>query len=576
MPNLRVFISYATEDEAIADEFCKQLKEVFGINGMLHLTFAPQFSLGIDWRPTIEDELDKADILLVIATGQYKPSHSFTGFEVGFFRNSCRLRRKMTDFDQQDRLVLPVAIFAELPQPVVEIHGLKIDPMVVGRANLKDRDRFVAAMRGQKVNSLARVFTRIRGILQTKNEFSDVDLDQLNRGIEEGVGVLYDTIFAQLLRRESEKTFPERRIVFRLPQSCRGPRGCTDWRDATIQFSFDDQFFTAFGFGAIPRGEIGWPAFLDKFTDEQVRASWREAITTLVRDALNNELTENRQLITLPDRSRAFGMFVARGIQYLSGLDEFEIHLVEIGSGRHGNYEMTRLVEALSIGLRYRYMFLEGQRSSYSVEKFKVAMLPTFKNRVSWMVRDLDKLVWQSKTAGLYEDEFLAQIHDYMPDGGDDFDTKLVLWDRAKAMLDAAARAVLDAATDEALAREKTQFVAVLRGFCTQTAAMNREFIAAVFAVLGGVVAASADRWGFAGGAQPGAAVPGVTLSRDPMTTRSFEALDSASADLWHDDDAKPSRSRHKTPAPDWVPPVPPVPRGTRNGGLRNGHRKPT
>jgi TIR domain len=492
MSNLRVFISYATEDQPIADEFCKQLKGVFGIDGMVHWTFAPQFGLGVDWRPTIEDALDKADILLVISTGQSKPSHSFTGFEVGFFRNSFLKRPKMTDFESQDRLILPVAVFADMPDPVTEIQGLKLDPMVVDRACLKDRSRFVDAMQNQKVNSLARVFTRIRGILQTKIEFSDDDLAQLAQSIDGSVTALYGTIFDQLQEQMTEKIFPERKIILRLPQ----PHD--DWRDAEIQFFFDDQSFNPCGFGPIPQGRMNWQDFLARICDEQVKASLKEAFATLVRHALNNEPNEDRHQIILPNRSRAF-LVATSGIQYLKGIDEFHIHLVEIGAAQLGNYEMTRLVEALSIGLRYRHMFLEGTRSSYSTEKFQVVVLSRLKHRVERMLNDLEVLLGRSAAAGLYDGDFLALIHNYMPDGGGDFDDKAVQWEEAKEKLDAAAKGVLGETDNDALGAAKAQFLIVLKDFCAKTVSMNREFISAVFSVLKDIVQSGNDLWPFGG-----------------------------------------------------------------------------
>lgn len=541
MPNLHVFISFASEDEPIADEFCKQLNQVFGVAGTVRLTFAPQFSLGTDWRRKIEDDLDRADILLLISTGRSKPSHSFTGFEVGFFRNSVLRRPAMTDFNDQQRLILAVAVSSGLPEPVNDVHGLLVEPMVVDRACLKDRARFVEAMRNQKKNSLRRVFSRICQILQSRNEISDVQADQLRSSIEVAVDALYGTIFEQLQRRERDSTVPERKILFRLPQACRAAGD--SWRDATIEFCFEDRSFNPLGFGSFPQGPLGWTDFLAQIADDQVRASWRDAVATLVRDALNDEPTENRQQITLPDRDRAFGVFLARGVRYLSGIDEFEIYLIDIGPVRHGRYEMTRLVEALSIGLRYRYMFLEGKRSSYSTEKFQSVLLPRLKHRISRMVRDLDLLLWQSQAAGLDDAGFLAQIHAYMPDGGGDFDAKMVRWEEAKGTLFAAAQMVLAAPDDAALIDAKARFLAVLRDFCSRTVTMNREFIAAVFGVLGDVVQSGTDLW------------PGGHSSGPP-------------------DRGAPAapRIRAAEAPPDWLPPVPSA---ARNGSPRNGHRKP-
>ncbi|MBK5959159.1 hypothetical protein CCR97_13210 [Rhodoplanes elegans] len=550
MPNLHVFISYATEDEPIAAEFSKQLNQVFGIAGMVQLTFAPQFSLGTDWRLKIEKDLDRADVLLLISTGRNKPSHSFTGFEVGFFRNSVLRRPKMTDFKDQDRLILSVAVFSGLPQTVNGLQGLMIDPVVVDRACLKDRSRFIEVMRTEKTHSIRRVFNRICDILRTKNVISDSQCEQLRAGIETATDAVHGTIFDQLQRRERETTVPERKIVFRLPHAYRVAGD--PWREATIEFCFEEKSFNPVGFGAFPQGPMSWTSFLDQIADTQVRASWRDAIVTLVRDALNDEPTENRQQITLPDRDRAYGTFLARGVQYLSGIDEFDIYLVDIGPVRHDNYEMTRLVAALSIGLRYRQMFLSGKNSSYSVEKVKAVLIDRLQHRIGSMVRDLDLLLWQSQAAGLMEEDFLAQIHDHMPGSAEDFDCKMERWGRAKQMLYGAANMVLEARGEPELTAAKAKFLPVLKDFCTETVTMNREFVGAVFGVLSDVVRSGADLY-------PNAAAAIVHAG---------QALHGpAAAAEW-------GASVGPTVAPvSLVPPVPPV---ARNGGGRNGHRKPT
>jgi hypothetical protein len=46
----------------------------------------------VDWRTRLEEALSDADVLLIVATGRQKLSHSYTGFEVGFFSVEARPR----------------------------------------------------------------------------------------------------------------------------------------------------------------------------------------------------------------------------------------------------------------------------------------------------------------------------------------------------------------------------------------------------------------------------------------------------------------------------------------------------
>jgi len=84
---LEVFVSYAKEDLSLVREIVEELKKPFG--------YALRFFIddrsiddGDDWRDKINDALDRADILLIVSTGHRRESHSFTGYEVGWFSNS--------------------------------------------------------------------------------------------------------------------------------------------------------------------------------------------------------------------------------------------------------------------------------------------------------------------------------------------------------------------------------------------------------------------------------------------------------------------------------------------------------
>ena len=91
---LQVFVSYATEDENVGRAIAEELRRAFG--AILKVSIATEFRAGDFWRQDIEDALHNTSILLIVATGRQKLSHSFTGFEVGYFKASTKHRRKMT------------------------------------------------------------------------------------------------------------------------------------------------------------------------------------------------------------------------------------------------------------------------------------------------------------------------------------------------------------------------------------------------------------------------------------------------------------------------------------------------
>ncbi len=138
---LHVFISYSSEDRDLATAIAEELRRAFS-PAILKLTIDVEFSLGANWRDRLRADLETTDILLVVATGKQKVSHSFTGFEVGYFEGSIEHAPKMANFPTQDRLMIPIAVFTKTPETMSDIQALQIntpfEPIVVDTAALKN------------------------------------------------------------------------------------------------------------------------------------------------------------------------------------------------------------------------------------------------------------------------------------------------------------------------------------------------------------------------------------------------------------------------------------------------------
>src|SRR5438046_3162616 len=90
LSKLVIFLSYASEDQKLATTIANKLTSAFG--RAVDLRYMSQFQLGVNFRTAIDEALDAADILLVVATGREKLTHTFTGYEVGYFRRSQQTR----------------------------------------------------------------------------------------------------------------------------------------------------------------------------------------------------------------------------------------------------------------------------------------------------------------------------------------------------------------------------------------------------------------------------------------------------------------------------------------------------
>src|SRR5262245_7155128 len=120
---LRIFISYAHEDAKIAIAVSNALHTALGD------TFADVFldtvSLvaGLEFKTQIEERLDDTDIFIIVYTGLEKPSHSYTGWEVGYFRGVQR--RSKSDLDIERRIV-PLYLYTP-PATASSMQGIAFD-----------------------------------------------------------------------------------------------------------------------------------------------------------------------------------------------------------------------------------------------------------------------------------------------------------------------------------------------------------------------------------------------------------------------------------------------------------------
>ena len=85
-----VFISYASEDLAIATAaavcFKTALPDFFA-----EVNFDKEFlEPGSAFKAQIEAKLQQTDVFIIVYTGAEKPSHGFTGWEVGYFDHIMR------------------------------------------------------------------------------------------------------------------------------------------------------------------------------------------------------------------------------------------------------------------------------------------------------------------------------------------------------------------------------------------------------------------------------------------------------------------------------------------------------
>ena len=82
----------------------------------------------------------QTDILIAIATSRLKPSHSFTGFEVGAFTFSLHSMPRMERYPTEERRMIPFAVLAQVPDTTREFEGIDIEPTALRYLNFDATD----------------------------------------------------------------------------------------------------------------------------------------------------------------------------------------------------------------------------------------------------------------------------------------------------------------------------------------------------------------------------------------------------------------------------------------------------
>lgn len=199
-PTLHVFISYATEDANLAQAINLELKTVF--TQLIKTTLDSNIKLGAKWPPELEEALSRADVLLIISSGRAKPSHSYTGFEVGFFRASMLAKPTMTHIDREQRLIIPIGV-EKIPDTVSDIEGLNLAADMRPFLMDSDRQKFLQSLQSDTArNPFMKLFVRLKGLVQRIHEFDETEMEILLSKAKESAIRLY-TIFLKDFRTAS-------------------------------------------------------------------------------------------------------------------------------------------------------------------------------------------------------------------------------------------------------------------------------------------------------------------------------------------------------------------------------------
>ena len=487
MPPLEIFISYASEDQKLVDAVVGALNGAFPRS--INISYMSEFQLGTAFRDKIDDALDKADIILAIASGRPRLTFTFTGYEVGYFRKSQRNRPLMREGYAIERVLIPFAILTELPSTISTLEGIEITE--------EDRPFVLMNERGLADNDsepvILKLLLRIDHIIDSFEARRDDEIWRLGvlKTYKEKAQEFNVKLYELIRLTPIQQDMPKTKIMFRVSSDL-----STELLD---QAEFDSKI-KVFVSGptrdifpdAIPQEWISWDRFVSAFKSErEVALNWVDRIANIFRAIFNGDFSDSDQLVLSHDSENLFRLFVSKSILFYDQSRQVEIYVLQVPQSENiGDPFTSYLGRALEIALRYRSLFLELD-SPFTPIKFRFANSKEIKGKLSSLLRELRILFVQTKKARLVDNSNIVILFGHDTKGAEivnemttEFETKKVRMTRSCEEL--LKRIVANRSEINKELQDK--FIEDLDAFCVSLSRMNGQYLDIVIKRLQDVV----------------------------------------------------------------------------------------
>jgi hypothetical protein len=499
MPDsMKIFISYASEDQRIADVLKLSLKAAFRDD--IDITMMSGFAIGLNWPDVIQQSISETDVMIVIATGRLKPSHSFTGAEVGAFGQSIYTQPKMKKWPNLPRRMIPFAVLARAPDTINQFEGINIDrtPLIDVRFDPTSLDdnlkRLQAEQKDSQPNSL-KLFLDIQTLLDSRNvdsPHSSTPNDRERIAILSGIASdMTSQVISVILRREKDSHRPKAKLIIRTGPGAAQLGESISIVDTTIELVGD--FSQIFGPCVRANREYKWEELVNNI-DFNVSLQWQKALQKLITSREHNVYLNDNSIISF-DSKKLYRIFTSTVVVYYDDAVEYQIYAVEVLHERDSGDPTTSLMlHAVEISLGYRFMFLE-KMSLFSPEAFEATAPDKLKQSASDMMDYLTVLLLKAEQYQLNDPKNILLI--LGTDSLQQVQQNFVTWNDAKTDLYERVKGILR--NDVLLSNAKSLLIKAIREFTRQTIDMNKYYTNAVISNLQKILSEASTE--FPGGA---------------------------------------------------------------------------
>jgi hypothetical protein len=394
---LRVFISYASEDAALAESIANGLRDALGDFAEINFD---RWSLiaGEDFKKQLAAKLAQSDILVIVYTGNKKQSHGFTGWEVGFFEGVMRV-------SSEPKRIIPVYLDSP-PDTVSAYEGIGLN---IPRELLQlTTEQFAARKDITAEEPMCRLIEELQDRVDGYRQAAGFEKTRNRVAPEQVFHRIRVNIFRYLKTTVDIVQQPQKQITI----SCAGT--CFRENDADLpkQAKLVPLGVGTMGIFGLLDEETTWEKFLSSVSGPQKEA-WRDAITSVVTSSLRGMNIDNSQIILSSDETSTYRLVLSSATKFFDNSREFNLFFVEsLNRQEYGDRSTTLLLKGLELVCRYRFMFLERD-SKFSADNLLITRPDRLPTLAGELVRELNLMRKDSLNAGLDQPAVWANFVDW-------------------------------------------------------------------------------------------------------------------------------------------------------------------
>jgi hypothetical protein len=350
-----IFISYASEDESIATAvatcFKTALPDLFAEVNLDKDFLEP----GSAFKNQIGEKLQEANVFIIIYSGTEKPSHGFTGWEVGYFD------RVMRD-DTQNRKKISLYLYGTPPAITANEQGISLG-LSKNELHLS-LEQFESGLSVSEEEPICKEIESWQEEVGKNIEQMGFSRPHRKAGQEPArcVRNLKVAIFQYLKGTIESVVKPQKQITVRVKGSALEQSSDNLPLEAEIRpFGAGPSKGSSMSIFGLSDETITWKRFLELTAGEPFADSWQIAITSVVLSAFPDRVdVDNCQVIFANDGKTGYRVILTTATKFYDDYREYNIYFVEmLQRGDYGEQDTTYLLKGLELVCRFRSMFLE-------------------------------------------------------------------------------------------------------------------------------------------------------------------------------------------------------------------------